>query len=97
MTRTLENWITFMEHTNKKNLADYLIIGDVISIDLIEFIRTHMKLETDIPDYIQIKEIQGYYFDISQILKPVYHTFSAYDNKWRYHGICYKWEMINRY
>lgn len=96
MTRTLEMWIAFREHTSRENVADYFIIGNIISTDLIDYIRVNMPLETDKPDYIQISAIQGYYYDFSRALKPVYHTFSAYNNQWRYHGICFKWESISR-
>ena len=96
MTKSLEMWKVYLDHTNNHNISDYFIVGNVISTDLIDYIRMNMSLESDTPNYIQIKEIQGYYYDLSSALKPVYHTFSECDNQWRYHGICYKWESINR-
>lgn len=96
MTRTLEMWKTYSNRTGDKNIADYLFVGDIITTDLIIHIRNHMTLESDRPNYIQLSEIQDYYFDFSRSLKPAYHTFSECDNKWRYHGVCYKWETINR-
>ena len=96
MTKTLENWKMFMERTGKKNTADYFNVGDVVNADLIDYIRANIPLETDTPDYIQLSKIQAYYYDIARTLRPVYYTFSEYDNEWRYHGICYKWETINR-
>lgn len=96
MSRSLEMWKAYLDHTSKPNIGDYFIIGDVISTDLIDYIRMNMSLESDTPNYIQIKEIQGYYYDLSKALRPGYHTFSGCKNQWRYHGICYKWETINR-
>lgn len=96
MTRSLEMWKAYLDHTNNHNISDYFIVGDVISTDLIDYIRMNMSLETDKEDYIQINEIQGYYYDLARALKPVYHTFSKCDNLWRYYGICYKWESISR-
>ena len=96
MSRSLEMWKAYLDRTGNHNIGDYFIIGDVISTDLIDYIRMNMSLESDTPNYIQIKEVQGYYYDLSRALRPVYHTFSECDNQWRYHGICHKWETINR-
>ena len=96
MSRSLEMWKAYLDRTGNHNIGDYFIIGDVISTDLIDYIRMNMSLESDTLSYIQIKEIQGYYYDLSGALKPIFHTFSGCDNQWRYHGICHKWESINR-
>lgn len=97
MTRTLEMWKLFMERTSNKNVVDYLLVGDIVTEDLIDYIRNHMPLETNEIDYLQLKEIQYYSYDISRALRPVYPTFAAYGARWRYHENCYKWETVNRF
>lgn len=97
MTRTLEMWRLFIERTGNKNVVDYLLVGDVVTEDLINYIRNHMPLETDKIDYLQLKEISFYTHDISRALRPVYPTFAACNTQWRYYGDCHKWESINRF
>ena len=97
MTRTLAMWKAFMERTGNKNIVNHLLVGDLITEDLIDYIRNHMPLETDKIDYFQLKEISFYNYDISRALRPVYPTFVACNARWRYHGNCYKWETINRF
>ena len=97
MTRTLEMWKLFMERTGNKNISDYLLAGDIVTEDLIDYIRNHMPLETDKYDYLQLDEIQGYCYDLGLVLRPVHPTFAACNAQWRYYGNCYKWETINTY
>ena len=97
MTRTLEMWKAFMERTDNKNITDYLIIGDVVTEDLIDYIRIHIPLETDKIDYLQLKEIQYYSYDISRALRPVYSTFAECGGIWKYYGACFRFETINRF
>ena len=94
--RALAAWKLYSERTGKKNIADYLIVGDLIAEDLITHIRNHMPLETDKPDYLQLDEVQGYSYDLARALRPIYPTFTAYGSQWRFHGACFKWETINR-
>lgn len=97
MPRTLEMWKLFMERTGNKNVVDHLLVGDLITEDLIDYIRDHMPLETDEIDYFQLRKIQYHSYDISRILRPVYITFAECDTQWRYYGDCYKWETVNRF
>ena len=97
MTRTLEMWTSFTDHTGRRNIADYLIVGDMVTEDLITHIRNHMTLETDKPKYLQLEDVQGYSYDLARALKPIYPTFTAYGSQWRFHGACFKWETINRF
>lgn len=95
--RTLAAWALYSERTGKKNIADYLIVGDLITEDLIAYIRNRMPLETDKPKYLQLEDVQGYSYDLARILKPIYPTFTECDSQWRFHGACFKWETINRF
>lgn len=89
-------WKAYSKRTGKK-IADYLIVGDLIAEDLITHIRNHMPLETDKPKYLQLKEVQGYSYDLARALKAIYPTFAECDNIWRFYGFCFKWETINRF
>lgn len=95
--RTLAAWELYSERTGEKDISGYLIAGDLIAEDLIIHIRNHMPLETDKPDYLQLEDVQGYSYDLARILKPIYPTFTACSNQWRFHGACFKWETINRF
>ena len=97
MTRTLEMWKLFMERTGKKSIGDYLLVGNLVSEDLFDYIRNHMPLETDTPNYVQLDDVQGHCYDLGLVLRPVFPTFAEYDTQWRYYGNCYKWETINRF
>ena len=94
--KRLEMWKAYSERTGKESIADYLIVGDLIADSLIVHIRSHMPLETDKPQYLQLEEVQGYSYDLAKILKPVFLTFTECNGQWRFHGACYKWETINR-
>lgn len=96
MTRTLEMWKLFMARTGNKNIVDYLIYGDKVTTDMISYIREHMPLETDKQNYVQVNDIQGYYYDLARALRPVFPTFAECNQQWRYYGVCYKFENTNR-
>ncbi len=95
MTKTLEMWKAF-DQTGEKDISAYLHIGDIMSADLIDYIKNHTLLKTNRASYIQISEPEYYFYDIARILRPVYPTFAEYDI-WRFYGFCYQFETINRY
>ncbi len=37
MARTLEMWKIFMARTGNKNITDYLLVGDIVTEDLINY------------------------------------------------------------
>lgn len=80
----------------KKEREVVMNVGDIVSADFITHIRKHMPLETDKPNYVQVNDVQGYYYDLVRALKPVYPTFAECGGQWRYYGVCHKWETINR-
>lgn len=97
MTKTLEMWKVFTAHTGKDSIVDYLIIGDILTTDLIDYIRSHMQIKTNRASYIQISEPEYYSYDIARILRPVYPTFAEFGGIWRFYGFCYQFETINRF
>lgn len=95
--KRLEMWTLFTDQTGRRNIAEYLIVGDMVTEDLIAYIREHMPLETDKPKYLQLKDVQGYSYNLARALSPLYPTFTAYGSQWRFHGACFKFETINRF
>lgn len=95
MTKTLEMWKAF-DQTGGKDISAYLHIGDIISADLIDYIKNYTLLKTNRAGYIQISEPEHYFYDIARILRPAYPTF-AECGIWRFYGFCYQFETINRF
>lgn len=95
--RTLAAWKAYSERTGEKDISSFLNVGDLIAENLLTHIRSHMPLETDKPNYLQLKKVQGYSYNIAKALKPVFPTFVEYNNQWRYYGACFKWETINKF
>jgi len=42
--KRLEMWTLFTDQTGRRNIAEYLIVGDMVTEDLITYIREHMPL-----------------------------------------------------
>lgn len=96
MTKTLEMWKTY-DRTGEKDISAYLHIGDILTADLIDYIKSHMQIKTNRASYIQISEPEYYSYDIARILRPVYPTFAECGGIWRFYGFCYQFETINRF
>ncbi|MCM1224697.1 MAG: hypothetical protein NC548_60640 [Lachnospiraceae bacterium] len=94
--RTSAMWKAYAERTGEKDISSYLNVGDLIAEDLISYIRKHMPLETDKPNYLQLSEAQGYSYDLARVLQPVYPTFAECNSQWRFYGFCFRYETINR-
>lgn len=97
MDRTLEAWKAFTGRTGKQNITDYFIYSDILTADVISYIRAHMPLETDKSNFVQVNDIQGYCYDLAKALRPVFPTFAECGGQWRYYRVYYKWETINRF
>ena len=59
MDRTLEAWKAFTGRTGRQTITDYFTYGNIVTADVISYIRAHMPLETDKPNYVQVNDIQG--------------------------------------
>lgn len=81
----------------QNDIFNYLNAGDIVTADLIIHIRNHIPLETDKPNYLQLKDVQGYSYDLARVLKPIYPTFTECGGIWRYCGRCFQFETINKF
>jgi len=94
--KTLDGFKHYASIIRDADAAAYLSKGDIISHGLFEHLKHTMPLITDSRYCLQLGEPLDYAYTPGLHLKPLYMTFTKFKGAWRYHGLCFKNETIDK-
>ena len=94
--KTLDGFKLYSSITGRGDAAAYLSKGDIVSNELFKHLKHTMPLITDSRYCLQLGEPLDYAYTPGLHLKPLYMTFTEFKGAWRFHGLCFKNETIDK-
>lgn len=92
--KTLDGFMYFSSITGNTDVTAYLNKSDIVSPDLIEYLKGNLPLITESKYFLQLGGAVDYSFTLDGHLEPLYMTFSK--GALRYLGCCFKNETTDQ-
>lgn len=94
--KTLDGFKLYSSITANGDAAAYLCKCDIVSQDLVEYLKRTMPLITESKCCLQFGGVIDYAYTLDRRLEPLYMTFSEFKGIWRYLGGCFKYGTLDQ-